>query len=78
MKIPTVSTFSTVRVTSQALDQIQFVNQCRYVGMSYKQIANVMNLSERTDRRYYWGIHSFNNSPKEVREQIRIGACVNI
>jgi hypothetical protein len=78
MKIPTVSSFSTVHATDQALENIEYVNLCRYVGMTYEQIAKTMKLSERTVRRYYWGIHSVNGYPREVREQIRIGACVPI
>jgi hypothetical protein len=79
MKIPTVSTFSTVHATHEALENIEYVNLCRYIGMTYEQIAKTMNLSERTVRRYYWGIHSINNYPTETsREQIRIGACVPI
>jgi len=36
-----------------------------------------MKLSERTVRRYFYGIHSVNTF-QESREQIRVGACVPI
>jgi transposase len=51
------------------------VNLARRYGMSYKKIAESLQLSERTVRRYYWGIHSLNDWGI-AREQIRIGACV--
>ena len=78
MRIPTVAPVSNVRATSKALKYIDMVNLARRYGMSYKKIAESLRLSERTVRRYYWGIHSFNNSPQQSKEQIRIGACVPI
>jgi len=76
MRIPTVASFSNVRATARALKYIDLVNLGRRYGMSYKEIAEAMNLSERTVRRYYWGIHSLNDFYQTSREQIRIGACV--
>jgi hypothetical protein len=76
MRIPTVASFSNVHATARALKYIDLVNLGRRNGMPYKKIAEAMNLSERTVRRYYWGIHSLNNFPQQSREQIRIGACV--
>jgi len=76
MRIPTVASFSNVHATARALKYIDLVNLGRRNGMPYKEIAEAMNLSERTVRRYYWGIHSLNQFPQQSREQIRIGACV--
>lgn len=78
MRIPTVAPISNVHATARALKYIDLVNLGRRYGMPYKEIAEAMNLSERTVRRYYWGIHSLNNFPQQSREQIRIGACVPI
>jgi transposase len=75
MRIPTVAPISNVRATSKALKYIDMVNLARRYGMSYKKIAESLKLSERTVRRYYWGIHSLNDWGLS-REQIRIGACV--
>lgn len=76
MRIPNVSDTSNVHATPRALKYIDLVNLGRRYGMPYKEIAEAMNLSERTVRRYYWGIHSLNQFPQQSREQIRIGACV--
>ena len=78
MRIPTVAPVSNVRATSKALKYIDMVNLARRYGMPYKEIAKSLRLSERTVRRYYWGIHSLNQFPQQSREQIRIGACVPI
>ena len=75
MRIPTVAPISNVRATSKALKYIDMVNLARRYGMSYKKIAESLKLSERTVRRYYWGIHSLNDWGVS-REQLRIGACV--
>jgi DNA invertase Pin-like site-specific DNA recombinase len=75
MRIPTVASFSNVRATPKALKYIDMVNLAKRYGMSYKEIAKSLKLSERTVRRYYWGIHSLNDWGVS-REQIRIGACV--
>jgi hypothetical protein len=76
MRIPTVAPISNVRATPKALKYIDMVNLAKRYGMSYKEIAKSLQLSERTVRRYYWGIHSLNDFYQPSREQIRIGACV--
>jgi hypothetical protein len=79
MRIPTVAPISNVRATPRALLFIEVINYWKRSGATFKQIAKFMNLSERTVRRYYWGIHSLNDTwGKGVREQIRIGACVTL
>ena len=79
MRIPTVAPISNVRATPRALLFIEVINYWKRSGATFKQIAKFMNLSERTVRRYYWGIHSFNDAwGKGVREQLRIGACVTL
>jgi AraC-like DNA-binding protein len=72
-----VSDTSNVNVTDRALHYIQMVNYAKNRGMTFKQIANAMKLSERTVRRYFYGIHSVNTF-QESKEQIRVGACVPI
>ena len=78
MRTPKVSDFSNVHATQKALNYIKIVNFAKVRGMSYADIADALNLSERTVRRYYWGIHSLNEFPTQSREQIRIGSCVPI
>lgn len=73
-----VSDTSNVNVTPRALHYIQMVNYAKNRNMSFKEIADVMKLSERTIRRYYYGTHSINQFPQKSVEQIRIGACVPI
>lgn len=78
MRIPTVAPISNVRATQKALQKINLANQLRRGNLTFLQIAQEMNISERTVRRYYWGIHSLNQFPQQSGEQIRIGACVPI
>lgn len=73
-----VSDTSNVKVTDKALLMIWLANELYRLGYTFKQIGELMNLSERTARRYYYGIHSLNQFPQKSVEQIRIGACVPI
>jgi hypothetical protein len=75
MRIPKVASFSNVRATPRALLFIEVINHWKRSGATFKEIAEIAGLSERTVRRYYWGIHSVNTFLAS-REQIRIGACV--
>ena len=77
MRIPTVAPISNVRATPRALLFIEVINYWKRRGDTFKQIAKLLNLSERTVRRYYWGIHSLNDWGVS-REQLRIGACVTL
>lgn len=78
MRTPKVADFSNVHATEKALHYIKVVNFARARGMSYSDLSEALDLSERTVRRYYWGIHSINEFPSKSREQIRIGASVPI
>jgi hypothetical protein len=72
-----VSSTSNVKVTNKSLLMIWSANELYRLGYTFKQIGELMNLSERTARRYYYGIHSLNTF-QNSREQIRVGACVPI
>jgi hypothetical protein len=72
-----VSPVSNVKATRKALQLIGSANALRKLGYTFKEIGELMNFSERTARRYYYGIHSVNEFLGS-REQIRIGACVSL
>lgn len=46
--------------------------------VTFKQMAEEFGLSETNCRRYYYGLHHFNNQPKTGYSQMRRGACVTI
>lgn len=45
---------------------------------TFKQIAQIFNLSETNARRYYYGIHHYNSAHGDCYTQMREGACVTI
>lgn len=48
-----------------------------YPNCTFKQMAEVFNLTETNVRRYYYGIHHFNPGMNGYT-QVRLGACVTI
>jgi len=77
----TISTHSenSIRFTKKAQFWCEMTNLYRrlYPDHSFRKMAEFYELSETNCRRYYYGIHHYNNHP-EFYTQIREGACVDL
>lgn len=66
-----------IQFTNDAAFYCRILNTMRKLNpsISFREMAESCNLSETNTRRYYYGIHHFNDFPV-VHTQMRIGACV--
>ena len=67
-----------IRFTKDAAFWCEMINLYKkiYPTHSFKQISEHFKLSETNTRRYYYGIHHYNNNAGYT--QLRRGACVTI
>lgn len=71
---------NSIRFTESARVYTQIINEFKRQnpGVSFRKIAEHFSMTEVNVRRYYYGIHHLNESPKTCYSQIREGACVAI
>lgn len=68
---------SNILATEPFLKKCLIANNWRKQGLTFKEIATLMNTSESSARRAYYGIHH-HRRPGKNYTQIRIGSSVPI